>query len=298
MKLSVFSACMPEYDIGQTIRILRETGYDGVEWRVNHPAPGRQPDGYTYERRYWDYNKSTVDVGRIEDQIGAVSAACARSGLEICSLTSYAGLWDVDVIGAVMKAAASIGCKNIRVNVPRYGGSVHYRVLFEKTFLQLRELDRLFAGSPVRINLETHYGTVMPGASAAIRLLGGLDPGRFGVIYDPGNMMYEGYEDFRMGLEMLGEYVAHVHIKNSRWVPAGTNENGDELWKPSSARINRGFLDIPELVRTLLDVGYDGYLSVEDFSNDLDTLEKIREDYGYLRKVLDRLERKNGAEPK
>ena len=35
MKYGVFSVSMPEYDIAETVALLKEVGYDGVEWRVN-----------------------------------------------------------------------------------------------------------------------------------------------------------------------------------------------------------------------------------------------------------------------
>lgn len=33
MKYGVFSVSMPEYDPEETLKVLKELGYDGVEWR-------------------------------------------------------------------------------------------------------------------------------------------------------------------------------------------------------------------------------------------------------------------------
>ena len=34
-------------------------------------------------------------------------------------------------------------------------------------------------------------------------------------------MVYEGYEAYQLGFEMLGKYLAHVHVKNAALTPAG-----------------------------------------------------------------------------
>ena len=36
-----------------------------------------------------------------------------------------------------------------------------------------------------------------------------------GIIHDVGNMVYEGYERYEMGLSILGPYLAHVHVKSA-----------------------------------------------------------------------------------
>ena len=61
-----------------------------------------------------------------------------------------------------------------------------------------------------------HWGTATASASSLYRLLSRYDPRYIGCIYDPGNMCVEGYEDYRVGLGMLRNYVAHVHLKNVR----------------------------------------------------------------------------------
>jgi len=38
-----------------------------------------------------------------------------------------------------------------------------------------------------------------------------------GIIYDLGNMVHEGYENYKLGLELLGDYLSYVHVKNAVW---------------------------------------------------------------------------------
>ena len=51
MKLGVFSVSMPEYDLQETVDILKKIGYDGVEWRVQ-TIPEKKPENVVYETRY------------------------------------------------------------------------------------------------------------------------------------------------------------------------------------------------------------------------------------------------------
>ncbi|MNH42928.1 hypothetical protein D3C79_1047240 [compost metagenome] len=62
-----------------------------------------------------------------------------------------------------------------------------------------------------------HFGNIAPSASLARQLVDGFDAKHIGVIYDPGNMVYEGFEQYKLGLEVLGEYLGHVHVKNAIW---------------------------------------------------------------------------------
>ena len=70
-----------------------------------------------------------------------------------------------------------------------------------------------------------------------------------------------------MGLEVLGPYLAHVHLKNARWAPAGTRDDGTIRWAAAFAPLGEGSVDVPrpapcaagggirrlDLVRGLLD---------------------------------------------
>jgi sugar phosphate isomerase/epimerase len=286
MKLAVFTVSLPEYDPIATVKILGETGYDGVEWRVAAPAPAEKPTDYTYERRYWSYNLSTIDVSRIAAIAPGLKSISDAAGLEICSLTTYLEPWQEEEIESVLAAAQAIGCPNIRVNVPKYNETENYRSLFGRTREQLGRLEQLAGRYGTRINFEIHMGNIIPSASAAFRLVSGFDPRRIGIIFDPGNMVHEGYENYRLGLELLGEYLAHVHIKNALWRQTATGADGVAVWQPTWATLKQGVADLRKLIRALKAIGYDGYLSIEDFSNEADTATKVREGYQFLKELI------------
>ena len=75
--------------------------------------------------------------------------------------------------------------------------------------------------------------------------------------------------DTRMGMELLGPYLAHCHIGNGVPVPdkadlSGPDDRQDYTWTFSELR--KGVANIPEIIEDLKSVGYSGYISLEDFS--------------------------------
>jgi sugar phosphate isomerase/epimerase len=79
------------------------------------------------------------------------------------------------------------------------------------------------------------------------------------VILDPANLVIEGGMDLRMGLDMLGERVDLVHVKNIRWerTPAGG-------WRWRFDELADGQCDWAETIAALRAAGYDGWLSLEN----------------------------------
>ena len=286
MKFSVFSVSMPEYDIYETVRILKELGYDGVEWRAATPAPAEKPADYNFDVRYWQYNLSNIDITKIEEKAGEVKRICDEAGLEIPSITTYLKLWDNEDIERALKAAGIMNCRNIRVLAPVYDEKENYRTLFNRSVLQVRVLEKLAQKYNVRISFEIHMGNIIPSASAAYRLVAGTDPNSIGIIFDPGNMVYEGFENYRLGIELLGEYLAIVHVKNGVWKKIDTSEDGVEIWKPSWVPYKKGIVDFKNLIRILKDINYTGYMSIEDFSNEEDTYSKLKGNIQYLKQLV------------
>ena len=114
-------------------------------------------------------------------------------------------------------------------------------------------------------------------------LVNGFDPKYIGVIYDCGNMVYEGYEPFGMGLDILGEYLAHVHVKNAAMTIKSRDELGANVWSGDFAPFKEGSMYIPKLFKALKARGYNGFVSVEDFSNESDTDTKLKDNLEFLK---------------
>ena len=184
-----------------------------------------------------------------------------------------------------MQGVAQLGAPQLRVNVPKYDGSESYLKLRDRAVAQYREVANLARRYNLRALIELHHGSLLPSASVAAAFLGNFDPRYVGAIHDAGNMVHEGYEQYRLGLEVLGPYLAHVHLKNARWQPAGSRRDGSTKWAADWVPITSGVVDVEALFRALHAVGYDGWVSFEDFSTEQPLLDRLRDNLAYVRRI-------------
>src|SRR5690606_33514685 len=118
--------------------------------------------------------------------------------------------------------------------------------------------------------------------AAAARFLDGIDPRAVGVIHDVGNMLREGYEFDPWSLEILGEHLAHVHVKNTQLVPA---PDSSPPWTWEWAPLRTGAAPLRRLFDALAGVGYTGWVSLEDFSTAVPLRERLADDLAYVRQL-------------
>jgi sugar phosphate isomerase/epimerase len=277
-RYAAFSVMMPEFTIAESAALLKSLGYEGVEWRVHHV-----PKSDLAKTGFWSDNKSTIDLETILDQANEVRRISQENNLEIVCLGAYLGYKHLEEIERCMKAAKQMGCPCVRVSPPKYDGSINYHDLYEDAvdgFNRVEDLARTYC---VRAVIELHRGNICSSASLAYKFVSNFDPDYVGVILDPGNMICEGYENWQLGLEMLGPYLSHVHVKNTG-VAKGDSLNGSWTWYTVSAPLNEGLVYWPEVLRALDAVGFGGWLSVEDFSAG-ETKAKLCKDIDYLKSI-------------
>ena len=135
----------------------------------------------------------------------------------------------------------------------------------------------------VKVVLEIHMDTMIASPSAAYRALEGFDPEYFGLIFDPGNMVNEGVEEYQKSFELLGDYIAHIHIKNGVLVPDGEDNLGAAKWKRQWCPLKKGMADLKRLFSVMNKFGYDGTVSIEDFSNEEETKVKLENNLAYMK---------------
>lgn len=280
MKYSVFTVMLPELSPQEAIRELKKAGYDGVEWRVTAIDPAKQEEPPSF----WGNNRCTVDIQSSEEDILSLKAETELAGLEIPALACYLQCGDVEGTARGMQIALWFGASAIRVGVPMYNRSKRYQELLEEGRSYLEEVQKLSRQYGVQGWIEIHMNNIASSASLAHRLVEGFDPEHIGVIYDPGNMVYEGYEQYRMGLELLGPYLAHVHVKNAHWVR--TNDPNRHIWQADSCPVSEGVANWKQIVDDLKTVGYDRWLSFEDFSRSGTGEELLARNLQYMKSLV------------
>lgn len=280
MKFAIFTVGLPEFSPKEALSQMRALGYHGIEWRVvdQQPSPDGTPD-------FWVGNQCTWPLSTFVQDAPQIRSLTEEAGLEMPSVGTYVTCEDLVAVELAMRGVARLGAPQLRVNVPRYDGSMTYMHMRERSLGQYRDVVELAKQYGVRALIEIHMGNLTPSASAAAAFLSDFDPRYVGVIHDAGNMVYEGYEQYRLGLEVLGPYLAHVHLKNAQWTPIGTRGDGSTEWKASWAPISKGIVDMTALFRALRAVKYDGWVSFEDFSTEQPLVERIRDNLDYIKRV-------------
>ncbi len=287
MRIGVFTVSLPEYNVEESVALLKEMGYDAVEWRVGN-APKEDDVDFVYERRYWSHNKSTLLVDDIEAQAKRAKELCDKVGLDILALTTYLGVDNKEMLTRVIKAAAAIGCSMVRAGIMTHKtGTPGYPELFDKMRADLKTWEPLLLECRVKLVLEIHHQSLISSPSAAYRALEGLNPDCFGLIFDPGNMVNEGYEDYQKSFELLRDYICHVHVKNSLLAPDGEDEFGACKWKQVWVPLRKGQADLFQLFKVMKKMGYDGDISMEDFSNEKSTKEKLEDNLSYVKQLIE-----------
>lgn len=273
MKLSVFTVVTPDLTPQELAAAAKEAGLDGIEWRFKE-IPAEVKDEAP---SFWRRNLCSIDPQATDEELEAFASAAKDNDLVTLSVTPYLTAGDLAATERVLRVAKKLGASMIRVGVPRYDRSKNYNELFELAVNYLREVEPLAKEYGIKCLVETHHETITPSAGLAHRLVSGFSPDHIGVLFDPGNMIHEGYENFRMGLELLGPYLAHVHIKNTGWKKKGeTREDGSEAWTSYWEPVNEGVVDWKQVLGDLKAVGYDGYLGVEDFSGKFASKELLK----------------------
>lgn len=282
MKLSVFTVVTPDLTPEQLVDAAKDAGIDGVEWRfkdVPDEVKGEAPS-------FWRNNLCSIDPRLDQDGMLAFKQLTESRGLEVVSVTPYLNVDDLDATEHVFSTAKLLGAKMIRVGVAGYNGTVAYPHLYEKTVSYLKEAERLAKQYGVKGIVETHHNTIAPSAGLAHRLVSHCDPDHIGVLFDPGNMVHEGFENLKMGLELLGPYLAHVHVKNTLWKIDGKRSDGTVAWKSDWAPLRGGIIDFAQVIGYLKELGYDGYLGIEDFSGQYESKELLKTYAQYVKERL------------
>ncbi len=182
------------------------------------------------------------------------------------------------------EGAAILGNVPVRVGAPRgYDRSRPYAQLYDEAVDAYgKALEVLKAAGQTAI-IEIHGGTIMVSASLAHRIVSRFAPADIGVIYDANNMAKDGFETFRIGMELLGPYLKHCHAGGWRPVAGDRKPDGTLPWKYEGCDLSDSILDIPQFMADLQAVGYNGFVSIEDFRA-MDYERKLAPQLAYLKR--------------
>lgn len=208
--------------------------------------------------------ESYADIATTARTVGLVPEATrAERVRELKEIADFARLLKVDAVGL------HIGF------VPADRSSESYRSLIAAT----QELLDYVGAQGQNIHLETGQET----ADHLLEFLHDVNRPNLYINFDPANMILYGTGNPIEALKKVGRYVRSVHCKDAKWAPESVR--GKE-WGTEVA-LGEGDVGMENYLRTLLELGYRGPLTIErEIAHDRD---RQKRDIGTASALLQRL---------
>lgn len=281
MKYSVTTVCLPEMDLEEQAAFLSRLGYDGLELRVRPLTDEQRQQPYGY----WGNHKNDITPETFKDNAERIRSTLSEHGLQLAAIASAMSALDLDQVRLIAEGAQAAGAPAIRAGAAAgYNGTRNYYEIYDETVKAFEAALEITRPLGVKVLLEMHGGTIHPSASLAHRIVSNFDSRDLGVIYDPQNMVRDGFETIQLALELLGPHCAHVHVGGHKPVAGEPDEKGTVNWDWPGCSLAEGPYDYPKMLASLQHIGYQGFISIEDF-RDLPSEEKFAEAIAYLKIV-------------
>jgi len=276
MKFSIQTIILPYNDLKEIGEIAHKYGYNGVEWRV-------LPDASLKD--FGPEVKNNLAVCTLKKNIPLIKKICADFNLETAGFSSYVEMDQIEDIKIIRDAGCELGCPFFRIRGLYYRRDRNYHEIIEEGWRKFEKVEKILENYPIKAAIEIHNGFAVSSCAAAYHFCSKFTPKHLGVIHDPGNQVIEGREDAKMGIEILGPYLVHVHFKNLIWENAGKREDGTTVWKPKSVPVNEGIIDWRDYITQLKALNYNGFLSNEDMDVSRPIEERLKQ-IDYLKQFI------------
>jgi sugar phosphate isomerase/epimerase len=259
-----------KYSISEIVDMSVKLQLDGIEWGLSGLEGGKE-------------------------EIAEMAARTADAGLEVVGYINGGKMFKSDEMKRWAEIVNSVNGKYLRVAHPwiayNYDESLHQEKSFNDIFQMARDsmpdVVALSKESGIRFVVETHGGALVASTLAAVKLFDGFDSDCVGVIYDPANTKIEGGLRPRSEIEVMGDYMAYVHVKNTMYCNTGDLKRhpvARAAWTTKTIAPDCGILDWLEVYFALNTTKFQGYLSMEEFFSDGDNqYEQLRDALIFLK---------------
>jgi sugar phosphate isomerase/epimerase len=290
MKISATTVMLPQYDMEETAALLSRLGYDGAEWRVRWIPEGERGKPYSF----WGNVKNDYTPQMFAEHPEKLVETSKRHNLAIAGIASGVSANNLKEIELLSKGAASAKAPFIRIDSPRdYNYTINYNTFFSEATEAFKKALEVTKSYGVRILIEMHIGTIFVSSGLAHRFVSRFEPSELGVIYDLANIVQEGYEDSRIAVELLGPYIGHVHLGGRAPKQGNRQTDGTVNWYWEGTSLAEGLLNVKKAISDLKSIGYDKFISVEDFRN-MPAEAMLKENLAYLRSAIAQAQRASG----
>lgn len=261
LQISLYTLLANKVSLEEAVRLAAGAGFDAVDIRMHEDGVHITPD------------ISDTDAANVRRLV-------EDTGLHVSGLTTY---WEagrvgraearaqLDGIARSLHTAAVLGARFMRISSADYASGYDYEVCRAAFRDQIARVAEMGAAHGIVVTPEQHGGRYIASAGQCLDMLRGLEHPNLGVVFDPGNAVSEGFERPWVQVRMLGRWIRNVHVKN-RMTAAGKPLAHERL-AGGNVRVDEGVLNWDTIADELVAIGYDGYLTAEDFA-EFDSLEE------------------------
>ena len=234
------------------VREIADAGYAGVE---------------IFDGNLRQYEDRPDEFRRLLDDAGVVLVAVYSGANFVYRDILEDELWRIEIAA---RLAATFGAANFVVG----GGAKRASGTTDEDYRQLAQgLDRVVEIAErhgLRASYHPHLTTIVEGPEQVDRILA---MSRIGFCPDTGHLAAGGGDPVDL-IRRHADRVTHVHLKDFTPEPFGFHPLG------------RGTVDLPGVLKTLDDAGYDGWVTVELDEYDGAPAAAAAESFGYLQTLM------------
>jgi len=197
---------------------------------------------------YFRRMKETLDRGSLECLVAWGHPAGLEGGENLDALADMERYYPV---------CHALGTDVLRMVGSHYGlRNTPHRPQMERLTEILREPVRRAEDQGIKLAMENHYDFT---CDEMLEMFDVIDSPSFGMTFDTGNAFRYG-DDPVEAARKLSKYIHAIHFKDVAPLDDG---NPDDWFYNACTPIGQGVLDVPALVRTLDEAGFDGIWAIE-----------------------------------
>ena len=270
MKLMMFSKHLGSLSVAKAGRVIVDLGFEGVDLTV-------RPGGHVLPEK-------------ARAELPTAVRTLADLGLAVPLITTGITSADEPYAKDIFEAATEADIRDLKLGYWRYTQFGTFRERMEEAARKVDGIEALAKRTGVRANIHIHSGNHMSALAPVVWYwIKDRDPAAIGAYVDPGHMVVEGgMAGWRMGLDLLGERIAVVAVKDYLW-QVEDSPSGKPLMARVAKPLSQGMVPWPEVLAYLRQAGFDGWISVhreygapavkeviKDMSRDLEYLHTVK----------------------
>ena len=247
MKFSGHTMGVPNKNIYEAMKFLKELGYEGIEVRI---ALNGQ-----------------IDSEKISDsQVRDIYQKSQEIGINFSCLTSYYKDFvnlnvrekTISCLKRVIEIADMLKCSLIRV----YGGlepcpeGLMFVDNWDRTVTGIREVAKYAGKFGVKVCVETHIGSLTMSVRDTIRMIEDINMNNVGMLFDYAWVEVAGVEKGKQAVQKAARHIFHCHVKDWKLI-------SKYPLKKNPCLMGNGTVEWVEVLNELKNIGYIGYISDE-----------------------------------